>query len=67
MTATAAVSFRTPVLPWTLAGDDEVRFRRVTGRVLLLCAAIFIAMPWLPVRKPDRPGRPSSRRRWRGC
>ena len=56
--AAAAVSFRTPVLPWTLAGDDEVRFRRVTGRVLLLCAVIFIAMPWLPVRKPD-PAKPA--------
>ena len=52
-TAAAAVSFHTPVLPWTLASDDEVRFRRITQRVLLLCAVIFIAMPWLPVAKPD--------------
>jgi hypothetical protein len=55
MSATAAmVSFRTPVLPWTFAADDEIRFRRITQRVLLLCAVIFIAMPWLPVHAPDR-------------
>ena len=57
MSAAAIVSFRTPVLPWTLASDDEIRFRRITGRVLLLCAVIFIAMPWLPVFKPD-PAKP---------
>jgi len=34
-------------------GDDEARFRRITGRVLLICAVIFIALPWLPVFKPD--------------
>ena len=56
-TAAATVSFRTPVLPWTLASDDEIRFRRITQRVLLLCAVIFIAMPWLPVFKPD-PAKP---------
>jgi len=55
--AVAMVSFRTPVLPWTLASDDEVRFRRITQRVLLLCAVILIAMPWLPVSKPD-PAKP---------
>jgi TonB family protein len=62
MTAAAAavspVSFRVPVLPWSIASDDERRFRRITGRVVLLCAVIFIAMPWLPIRKPD-PARPA--------
>jgi TonB family protein len=57
MSAATMVSFRTPVLPWTLATDDEIRFRRITQRVLLLCAVIFIAMPWLPVFKPD-PAKP---------
>ena len=47
--ASPAVSFRTPVLPWTISSDDEARFRRITGRVLLICAVIFIALPWLPV------------------
>ena len=52
MTAAVAapgVSFRVPVLPWSIASDDERRFRKITGRVVLLCAVIFIAMPWLPV------------------
>ena len=48
------VSFRTPVLPWTFAADDEIRFRRITQRVLLLFAVLFIAMPWLPVHQADR-------------
>ena len=30
-----ASPFRTPVLPWTLASDDEARFRRIAQRVLL--------------------------------
>jgi len=51
------VSFRVPVLPWSIASDDERRFRKITGRVVLLCAVIFIAMPWLPVFKPD-PAKP---------
>ena len=54
MTTATMVSFRTPVLPWTFAPDDEIRFRRIVQRVLLLCAVLFIAMPWLPVRTPDR-------------
>ncbi|MGZ5250139.1 MAG: TonB family protein [Caldimonas sp.] len=53
MSAATMVSFRAPVLPWSLASDDEIRFRRIAQRVLLLCALFFIAMPWLPVFKPD--------------
>jgi len=55
--AAPGVSFRVPVLPWSIASDDERRFRKITGRVVLLCAVIFIAMPWLPVFKPD-PAKP---------
>ena len=51
--AAAPVSFRVPVLPWSIASDDERRFRRITGRVVLLCAEIFIAMPWMPISKPS--------------
>ena len=53
MSAAAAVSFRTPVLPWTFVPEEELRFRKITRSVLLLCAVFFIAMPWLPVSKPD--------------
>ena len=53
-----SVSFRVPVLPWTIAADDERRFRRITQTVLLLAALVFIAMPWLPVHVAD-PARPT--------
>jgi outer membrane biosynthesis protein TonB len=48
------VSFRSRVLPWSASTDDDVRFRRIAERVLIACAIFFIAMPWLPVRQPDR-------------
>lgn len=53
MTA-ARVSFRHAVLPWTVSEEDEKRFKRIAKRVLLICALIFIAMPWIPVTKEDR-------------
>jgi hypothetical protein len=52
--ATMTVSFRPPLLPWAIAPDDEARFRRISRRVLISCALLFIAMPWLPVHQPDR-------------
>ena len=48
------VSFRSRVLPWSASTDDDVRFRRIAERVLIACALFFVAMPWLPVRQPDR-------------
>jgi len=48
------VSFRSRVLPWSASSDDDVRFRRIAERVLIACALFFIAIPWLPVRQPDR-------------
>jgi len=51
---TPGVSFRVPVLPWSISTDDERRFKRITNTVLLTAAAVFIAMPWLPVTQPDR-------------
>jgi TonB family protein len=53
MTATH-VSFRMPVLPWTVSEEDDRRFKRITRRVLLICALLFFAMPWIPVSQPDR-------------
>jgi TonB family protein len=50
----AMVSFRAPVLPWTVALDDELRFQRISRRILITCAIVCIALPWLPVAKPDR-------------
>ena len=51
---TPGVSFRVPVLPWSISTDDERRFKRITNAVLLTAAVVFIAMPWLPVTQPDR-------------
>jgi protein TonB len=48
------VSFRAPVLPWSVSVDDERRFRRIAQRVLISAALFGIALPWLPVLKPDR-------------
>jgi TonB family protein len=50
----AMVSFRAPVLPWTVARDDELRFRRISRRILTTCAIVCMALPWLPVYQPDR-------------
>jgi hypothetical protein len=50
----AMVSFRAQVLPWTIALDDELRFRRISRRILITCAIVCIALPWLPVLQPDR-------------
>jgi TonB family protein len=48
MTA-AALSFRTPVLPWNAAAEDERRFAR-TWRGTVGSALLFGALlPWLPV------------------
>jgi TonB family protein len=55
MTA-AAVNFRyrMAVLPWTVSEEEERRFRRILGRILLACALFSLIMPWLPVPKVDR-------------
>ena len=48
------VSFRTPVLAWSVSPDDELRFKRVRNRVMSVCVLVCVALPWLPVNKPDR-------------
>jgi len=54
VSAAVMVSFRAPVLPWSIAPDDALRFKRVSQRVLAAVAIFAIAMPWLPVMQPDR-------------
>jgi TonB family protein len=53
-----AVSFRTPVLPWSASADDDARFRTITRRVGVVALLLAIALPWLPVMKPQ-PGQPA--------
>lgn len=54
--ATAALPLmrRPAVLPWSVAVEDERRFKRILRGVLIACAVFALVMPWLPVRAPDR-------------
>jgi TonB family protein len=54
MSAAALVSFRTPVLPWSVALDDLRRSRRVTNTVLIVSAVVCLILLLSPVVKPDR-------------
>ena len=50
----AAIAFPPGVLPWSGHRADEARFRRILAQTLGVCLAFALAMPWLPVREPDR-------------
>jgi TonB family protein len=54
MSTLALVSFRTPVLPWAVAEDDERRFWRIARVVLITVGLLFLIIPWVPVHQPDR-------------
>lgn len=54
MTTAALVSFRTSVLPWSVALDDLRRSRRVTNTVLIVSAVVCLILLLSPVVKPDR-------------
>jgi periplasmic protein TonB len=42
------------VLPWSFSSDDESRFRRILGLVMLLCLIFGVAIRVMPVPKPDQ-------------
>ncbi len=48
------VSFRTPTLAWAPAHDDEARFNRITGTVLLTATLACLLVLLLPAVQPDR-------------
>jgi periplasmic protein TonB len=52
--AAMTVSFRTPVLAWSVSPDDARRFARVRNVLLGLSLLVCVALPWLPVKQPDR-------------
>ena len=52
--AAMSVSFRTPVLAWSVSPDDARRFARVRNVLLGLSLLVCVALPWLPVKQPDR-------------
>jgi TonB family protein len=51
---TAASMMHTPILAWSVAAEDEERFKRILTAVLGVSLAIALVMPWLPVKEPDR-------------
>ena len=54
MSAAALVSFRTSVLPWSVALDDLRRSRRVTNTVLIISTIACLILLLSPVVQPDR-------------
>ncbi len=48
------VSFRQPVLPWSVAAEDEKRFKRILRRVLAVALLLAIALPFVPLQKAER-------------
>lgn len=40
-------------LPWTTGREQEKRFQRLLGIVLLICLALSIVWPFIPVPEPD--------------
>jgi TonB family protein len=45
--------YQPALLPWNISEEEEDRFRRILKRVLLFCLILSLAMPWLPLPKPD--------------
>ena len=49
-----AVSFRVPFLAWSYSPEDEKRFRRYLGRILLVSALLCILFTLWPRPKEER-------------
>ena len=50
----AAISFRTSVLPWALASDDEERFRKLFLALLGFVVVFGIALRFITLPEPER-------------
>ncbi len=50
----AALSFRTSVLPWALAHDDELRFRKLFLTIAGLTLGFGIALRFITLPEPER-------------
>jgi outer membrane biosynthesis protein TonB len=48
------VSFRLPVLPWALILEDEVRFKKIRQRVLIVCVLLCLLFLLWPRPQEDR-------------
>ena len=49
----STVSFRKPVLAWSIAAEDEKRFRHITKRVLGVVLLLAVVMPFVPRPAPE--------------
>ncbi len=45
--------YREYELPWTAGKDQEKKFQRLLGIIFLICLALSIVWPFLPVPEPD--------------
>jgi TonB family protein len=50
----SAIYYHSPELPWTLSEDEELRYRKILKRALLLFLLLSIVMPFLPVPQMSR-------------
>ena len=46
------------VLPWAVSADDERRFRRILKRLLAVMLVLAVAVPFVPLRTPERTAAP---------
>ena len=54
LSAAGGVSFKSGALPWSASADDERRFKRIAGQVLLMALLLGLVVPWLTVKPPER-------------
>ena len=48
------ISFKSGALPWSASAEDERRFKRIAGQVLLVALLLGLIVPWLTVKPPER-------------
>ena len=47
------------VLPWAVSADDEQRFRRILKRLFAVMLVLGLALPFVPLRAPERSAAPA--------
>ena len=47
------------VLPWAVSAEDEQRFRRILKRLLAVMLLLAVALPFIPLRTPERSAAPA--------
>ena len=49
-----ATYYHSPELPWTISEDEELRYRKILKRALIIFLLLALIMPFLPVPKVSR-------------